>query len=153
MRNNWKYRLDADYKQQLPITLPAIVRFCDENRNCWATIGADGVMSVIRGYAWDGCSPKWRIGDILIGTPDAAPDDVTGLPKTYHASLIHDVLCQFQQHPDMPFSRTQIDRIFYDLLRRDRFAQAALYYAAVRLYAWLRVFSPALLGWWRRKSS
>jgi hypothetical protein len=136
---NWKYRLDAEYTQQLPIKLPAIVRFCDENQNCWATIGTDGVMSVIKGYSWDGCSPKWRIGDVLIGTPDGAPDDVTGLPKTYFGSLVHDVLCQFEHCPDMPFTRLQIDRIFRDILQRDRFAQAQLYYAAVRVFAWVRV--------------
>ncbi|WP_287601177.1 hypothetical protein [Thiothrix sp.] len=152
----WKYRLDADYSIQLPVTLnipngSSHILLRDASGVVRASLASDGTLRVLAGYAWDGCSPKWRIGDILIGTPDAAPDEKTGLPKTYYASLIHDVLCQFEIQLKGILTRLEIDRIFLWKLIADGFAQARIYYIAVRSWAWVRVLHPVFITWWQRK--
>lgn len=137
----WKYHLDRDYAYPLGIRLPSPVRFHDEQGRHWADIGMDGTLTIQAGYRWNGCDPKIRIGDTIWGTSDGVPDPVTNKPKTYWASLVHDVLCQFQRDREMPLTRAQIDIVFYDILRRDGFAQALHYYYVVRWlgrpYRWL----------------
>jgi hypothetical protein len=78
--------------------------------------------------------PGWN--DIVIGTPDGIPNEKTGKPKAYYASLLHDVLYQFLD-VDLPLSRAQIDHVFLDVLTRDCFAPRWLYYAAVRCFGGL----------------
>ena len=48
-----------------------------------------------KGYAWDGCSPKFQILDLIFGTHDGAISENTGKAVTYYASMVHDVLYQF----------------------------------------------------------
>jgi hypothetical protein len=143
----WKYRLEEEYRYQLPIRPEHGLLLGGV-----ASITESGLLIVSAGYAWDGCSPKWRIGDVLLGTPDAAPDDVNGLPKTYYASLVHDVLCQFERELSHVVTRREIDMIFRRKMQEDGFGQAALYYGAVRTYAWARVLYPYLIGWWRSRA-
>ena len=78
-----------------------------------------------KGYAWDGCTPK-RYLPILgwIGVPD--------FKKTLLASVIHDVLCQFQDTEHFPLSRFEIDNIFKIILERQKFLLSFLYYVGVR---------------------
>lgn len=108
--------------------------------------------SHLKGYAWDGCTPKWEILDFLPGTPDGvvrkqqvevitdriAPDggrwcevQFDYVPKTYYASLVHDLLYQFKA--DVPVSRKTTDLIFFEMMRATKFKPAKLYYLAVRL--------------------
>lgn len=84
------------------------------------------------GYAWDGCTPKWEILDLVIGTPDGRLNYVTEKPITYYASLIHDILYQFKA--DVPVSRKETDLIFRDELRRASFFWTIVYFAVVRLF-------------------
>lgn len=99
----------------------------------WLMINTKGVLVVNERYAWDGCSPKVRVFGKVIGVPDG-PEGFLSRPETWRGSLFHDVLCQFQDHPDMPFSREEIDQIFLKLLVLDGFERAELYYRAVRLF-------------------
>jgi hypothetical protein len=80
------------------------------------------------------------MGWLQIGTPDGAPNPKTGYPYTYFASCLHDALLQFLDDPRMPYTRAQIDAIFYECLVRDEFPAAWLYYRAVRLYSGWRGF-------------
>lgn len=60
--------------------------------NDWITIRTCNIV-IKAGYAWDGCSPCISIlGLLYVGTPDGA--EHLGAPATYHASLVHDALCQ-----------------------------------------------------------
>lgn len=98
----------------------------------WLMINDNGSLIVNKGYSWDGCSPKFKIMGKIYGVPDG-PLDKKGRPKTWRASLFHDVLCQYQDDPRMPFSREEIDDIFSALLTADEFEYQRLYYKAVRL--------------------
>lgn len=111
-----------------------VASFSDTN-GTWLFISNAGEITVASGYAWDGCSPKIKVFDLwLIGTPDGILNISTGQPKTYYASLIHDALCQFQNHPSMPYSRSEIDQIFLERLQQDGFKLAKCYYWAVRAF-------------------
>ena len=43
---------------------------------------SDGAITVLAGYAWDGCTPKFNFFDVLSGTPDGVVDTRTGRSKT-----------------------------------------------------------------------
>lgn len=66
-------------------------------RNDWLLI-RDGWMRVNAGYAWDGCSPAWRVPGtrLWLGAPDG-PLGLDGRPAAWRASLFHDALCQFRR--------------------------------------------------------
>ena len=109
-----------------------------EFENSWLSIKSDGKLTVKgsngQGYAWDGCTPKWNVLDIvLIGTPDGRVIVNTGKPITYYASLIHDILLQFRS--DIGISRKDADRIFLEYL--GDFDLRYVYYIAVRSYGML----------------
>ena len=95
--------------------------------NGWLTI-ADGKITIYKGYAWDGCSPKiYVFGLFIIGTPDGALR--FGKPWTYYASLVHDVLCQFRH--DIPLSKEQVTQIFNDQLLEAKWPLRRPYVKAV----------------------
>lgn len=122
--NAWRYALGSDYGYCSP-HLDGI-----EFENEWVTIRQSSIR-IRAGYAWDGCSPCFSIlGLFYLGTPDGAQH--LGLPATYHASLVHDALCQWRA--EIAVTRAQSIAIFHELLREVRFPLAGLYAAAVTLF-------------------
>lgn len=117
--------------------------------NEWFKLSGDGVILVKgsnkRGYAWDGCSPKWKWNDMYFGTPEAVLNEETRQSKTYYASLVHDVLYQFSKEIGDTVSRGEADREFYNILKRDGFRLARLYYWFVRLAGWFWWDKPRFL--------
>ena len=134
----WIFRLDNDcafdIRKHLPADWNSTVTFTDQDHTPRLRIGADGVATVLATYAWNGCSPKFNVLDITVGTPDGVPMETGAPPKTYSASLFHDALYQFLDDPRMPLSRKQADDVFLELLTRDGFALRHVYYTAVRLF-------------------
>jgi len=117
-----------------------------EFENDWFKLSKDGMIIVKgtnrKGYAWDGCSPKFKILDLYIGTGEAVLNWDTGKSKTYHASLMHDVFYQFSKDIRPFIGRKEVDREFRNILKRDQFRFADIYYYFVRWFGWL---------WWYRK--
>jgi hypothetical protein len=128
----WLYVLDEDYAWQSGRRFDEGCAFEDGRGARRLEIRPDGEIRVLAGYAWDGCTPKFALFDIVIGIPDGVPNERTKKPKAYYASLLHDALYQFLD-AGLPLSRYEADRIFLELLERDRFAPRPIYYAAVRL--------------------
>jgi hypothetical protein len=89
------------------------------------------------GYAWDGCSPKFQVLDLLIGTPDGAVSPDTEKPLTYKASMVHDVLYQYHKKFEGKITRKQVDGIFLDELEKAHFLPARMYYMMVRTFGWI----------------
>ena len=110
------YCIKEDYKHS------SSIKGCSFE-NEWFKLEADGTVIVkgskSKGYAWDGCSPKWKIKDLYVGTGEAVLNWETGKAKTYYASLIHDVFYQFSKDIKTLVQRKEVDREFYDILKRD----------------------------------
>ena len=132
----WLYRLPASHAWESGLPIESDVAFRDKTGRVRLVLEKGGRIVVMRGYAWNGCSPKFCLCDILMGTPDGVVDARTGKPKTYYATLVHDALCQFL--PDgLPLSRGEVDRCFLALLAESGFRARWLYYASVRVFGLL----------------
>lgn len=120
-------------------------RACDLD---WLRIDDDGKITVkgtyYKGYAWDGCSPKFNFLDLMFGTPDGRFDYNTGKQITYYASLFHDAL--YQKKAEIGLSRKEVDVIFKLNLKKSGFMHAGIYYLAVRLFG-------RLYGTWKEKKT
>lgn len=135
----WLYRLDGHYSWKSPFTFERDWAFQDAEGHTRLILSADGTFTVLKRYAWDGCTPKICVFDLLLGTPDGAVFQGTGKPKTFYASLVHDALYQFL--PEMPrgnpLNRAQADQCFLLLMGEHDFALRYVYYLAVRVFGGL----------------
>lgn len=138
----WIYVLDRDYIYNIAKHLPPLFNlsdgcaFEDANGKRWLEIHPNGCAVVKAGYAWDGCTPKFSLWDILVGTPDGVPHPITQKPKAYYASLLHDAFYQFLD-AGLPLTRATVDAIFLEILTRDGFAPRQFYYQSVRYFGGL----------------
>ncbi|MFC1807115.1 hypothetical protein ACFL0T_01960 [Candidatus Omnitrophota bacterium] len=84
----------------------------------WLKISTNGEVTVkanYRGYAWDGCTPKKSILNlIIIGVPDGHVNHRTMKPYTYYASMVHDALYQYLD--SVPIQKKDIDLLFLKML-------------------------------------
>lgn len=83
-----------------------------------------------------------KIGDVYFGTSEAVLNYDTGQSKTYYASMVHDVFYQFSKDVRSFIDRKEVDKEFYNILKRDEFRFAKLYYYCVRALGWI---------WWGRR--
>lgn len=111
--SKYKYTLKEDYHYDLGITLPKSF-IGMSNEKPYMMISPEGLLTVFKGYAWDGAT--------------SAPD----YPEIYYATLVHDALYQFL--PKTPMSRKQIDDIFLKMMLENNFKYARIYYRAVRWF-------------------
>ena len=139
----WLYQIDKDEEQwfpENPIQLKYDLECYDKKENgedlLCLVAHKDGSFTVKKGYAWNGCTPKFGVFDILIGTPDGVVTKKTGKPKAYYATMIHDALYQFLpiMPKDVPIKRKDADKFFLELLTRDEFILRWIYWLAVRLF-------------------
>ena len=135
----WVFVLDSDYPWLSGRTFAEDCAFEDSSGRRRLEIRKNGEIRVRAGYAWDGCTPKFSLWDICVGTPDGVPNAGTKKPKAYYASLLHDALYQFsiQGLPAPLDRRKEVDRILLELLERDGFAPRWVYYGVVRTVGWL----------------
>jgi hypothetical protein len=85
----------------------------------------NGDVIICRGYAHDGCSPKFfKIGKYWIGTPDGLHDE------TLEASRIHDFLYQFHKKIN---ACNKVILKFRKYLYKHNWTFTNTYYKAVRL--------------------
>lgn len=97
--------------------------FKDEKGVIWAELSPT-YLKIYPRYAWNGCSPKGVFFGICLGTPD--------FNKTMLASLIHDILTQFDPKGKIIPRKTQ-DRIFKEILTFSKFKLRGLYYSGARV--------------------
>ncbi len=107
------------------------ISFRDSKNKEWVYIDSTH-MIIMKGYAWDGCSPKRWIPLLgWVGTPD--------FEQTRLASLVHDALCQFLETEHFPFDRKVCDQIFKQILIQSHFNLVKLYYIGVRMGDYLGI--------------
>jgi hypothetical protein len=111
-RKNWKYRLWEDETYESGIVIP------DAIRTEYIRMSASGLMTVKRGYCWDGASgPTWDT------------------KNTFVASLFHDALYQLIREGWLDLShRKEADKVLYRLLRASGMSmlRARVWYRGVR---------------------
>jgi len=130
----YAYCIKEDYPYESSITGRSF-------ENEWFRLSSDGMITVKgtnkRGYSWDGCSPKWKLKGMYFGTPEAVLSNETRQSRTYYASLIHNLFYQFSNDVKNIVKRSEADREFYNILRRDEFKMATWYYVAVCIGGWI----------------
>lgn len=97
-------------------------------------ITEDGLIIIRKGYKWDGtsCVPDGQyINEELV--PVYSSSD-KGVPITWMASLIHDVLYYHLDEEGFPYERKDCDNIFRVLLEEALFSFSNLYWLGVRLF-------------------
>ena len=119
-RVRWLYRLDRAYSWESGCPVGDDFLFFDKRGKLRLVVEASGCITVLARYAWNGCSPKFCVFDILWGTPDGVVHARTGRPKTYFASMIHDALCQFLPY-GLPYNRPEADFFFFRLMEESEF--------------------------------
>lgn len=131
----------AVYKYKLPydVIIERQYTFLNKQkyvtRTAWGDIETGGScikLHAFKDYAWDGCSPKIKVGSNVIGIWDGFTHSKMLKPKTYFASLAHDLL--YQLLPKHNLTRKEADLIFYELLKEADFELPNFYYGAVRLF-------------------
>jgi len=83
-KNFWIYVIHKDHKRQTAIT----GRMYDGD---WMRLDTDGTLTIKAtpeaGYAWDGCTPKRAVLELVWGGPDGVVDCNTEKRKAYYAYL------------------------------------------------------------------
>jgi hypothetical protein len=132
----WVYELEKNYAWDSGLPIREDQAFKDKKGVVRLILETGGRITVTQGYAWDGCTPKFCLFDILLGIPDGVVDSTIRRPKTYYASLVHDALYQFL--PEGPsVTRAQMDHCFLKLMEATGFRPRMLYFVAVRLFGGL----------------
>ena len=140
----WLYRLEKDYsysshhlRSLIDLSKPPFNRSSYAGYGGRISLGLDehdpnkGRLIIRTGYAWDGCTPKFSIlGLVVLGVPDGRLRH--NVPMTYHASLVHDALCQFRH--EIPITKQQVNAIFNDMLWEVGFPLRRLYVGAVNKF-------------------
>ncbi len=120
----WIYQLQEDY-----ITFSKHLKGV-EYENEWIRI-KDGIVTVRKYYAWDGCTPKYFLPVFgWVGISDGPINDA-GYPQAYYASLVHDALCQFRNN--ILINKESTLNIFKEMLIDGGFSplRASIYTRAV----------------------
>ncbi|VAX16896.1 hypothetical protein MNBD_NITROSPINAE02-1569 [hydrothermal vent metagenome] len=128
----WIYVLEKDYVYPTGKRIGKDYLFKDKDNKAWLKINKNGDFTIIKGYAWDGATPKFCLFDIYFGVPDGVLHPDTLKPKTYYASLLHDVGYQFLKD-GLPYSRKEVDQLFLKIMGAYDFRPRYIYYFAVRL--------------------
>jgi len=85
----------------------------------------NGWWFIKKGTIWDGAT-------IVSDGPEDPKKP--GYPITWLATLIHDLGYMFMLEDDFPYTRKQLDKIFYDFMEKVNFKYSKLYYKGVRIF-------------------
>lgn len=130
----WRFRLTADFVINLGCGWIVTHEFYDRGKQIGRLIGDE--LTIFEGYAWDGCSPAWRVFGVWIGTPTPLPALIP--------SLVHDMLYQFMSVSCVPWDKRQADEIFWNLMVEKNFPLKGTYHGAVAIFgAVYRRIQPA----------
>jgi len=129
----WKFRLGSDARINLakhigPVEDCIFVDYVGDQIEIVGFI-VDGWLTIVKGYEWDGCTPKVRLFGVLVGIPD--------FKGNYRASLVHDFLIEYCIQHSIP--RKKIDIAFQEIMKEDRFLLRQIYSTGVHLFRPLAV--------------
>lgn len=58
--STWEHFLEDEFSWQSPIRPRHSAQFSDEQGRVWLTISKNGLITLPKHYAWNGCSPQDR---------------------------------------------------------------------------------------------
>lgn len=116
----YKYTITQPFTFQINLSFLKDVVFISE----WLVI-VNNNITILENYSWDGCSPKFKINNKIVGTPDF-------VSYTYKASLLHDALYQYAGRHSL--ARKQCDDIFLIVMNLNKFKLASFYYRMTRIF-------------------
>lgn len=93
-----------------------------DGKTAWAMLDCD-TLTIFAGYAFDGCSPAWRIFGRWYGTPTP--------PCAVAAAAVHDCLRGYMRLACIGITRQDTDAIFYNMLKEAGFRASEVYHGAV----------------------
>jgi Protein of unknown function (DUF1353) len=134
----WVFTLPVEFRWESGLASPQDLAFHDKTGVVRLIVRRTGEVEIPSAYAWDGCSPKFCVFDLVVGTPDGVVDSRTKQRKTYYASLVHDAMYQFLLD-GLPYTRRQVDGCFRRLMAATGFDLRWVYWAAVRTFGWFFV--------------
>lgn len=121
----WRFRLDQDMSLKFEGRDFGYHSFKDPKNKEWLVLN-NNVSTVRKGYAWDGCSPKFRLFGKWQGTPDYI--------GTRLGSLFHDATCQFIHCQCHPLTKHQCDELFGEIMKSEGFPLWQTYMGAVMTF-------------------
>ena len=133
LKVEWIYVLENNFSWKSGRAITEDMAFEDKTGVRRLELRKNGEITVLKDYAWDGCTPKFCLFDVVFGVPDGVVHKITKRPKTYYVSLIHDILYQFLDD-GLPLSRKDADDCFLQLMRESDFALSQIYYWVVRWF-------------------
>lgn len=122
---------------QLGVIPTEYVELQDRNGKRIVSLSESGELTVYKGYAWDGATPKWRYGPVMFGTWDGRWDHTIDKPDLWESTLIHDSLLQLKEYRPVEMESVEwkdIDDTFLAQMQAVEFKYASLYYTCVRWY-------------------
>jgi hypothetical protein len=124
LKKTWRYTLAQEFTKK-HVVLENI-----HFQNRWIRI-ADGAITIQPQYAWDGCSPAYKVPVIKwwVGIPDGWSKNADGYVQSYWATCVHDSLCQFRGQVEI--SKEATVELFYDMLVEGGFPRWL-----AKLYCW-----------------
>ena len=126
------YLVDKSFSWESELAVGRRYSFKDADQYIRLSISEEGVISVYYGdYEYPQSLYMFERNDK--GTLKANVSE----PKLFYASLVHRVLYQFREHPNMPYSRQIMDWVYLDIMRNSGVARPSAY---------ARFFLARLLG-------
>lgn len=116
----YRFTLTSDLVVRLDRGFRGYHELCDGGKT-WAILDGDK-LTIMAGYAFDGCSPAVRVFGRWVGTPT---------PRKAVAAAAHDCLRGYMGLPCLPYDRKTTDEVFYDMLDAEGFEGRDIYHGAV----------------------
>jgi hypothetical protein len=117
----YRFVLSGDYVVGLGLGLKGYHELVD-GRTVWATL-EDDKLTIMAGYAFDGCSPAWRVLGKWYGTPTPR--------KAVGPAAVHDCLRGYMKLACLRITRKNTDDVFWNMLKAEGFQLGDVYHGAV----------------------
>lgn len=104
----WRFKLLEDVTVPIHGLTSRHIKLVDGRGSVWARVTPTSI-TILRGYTWNGCSPKAAFCRRFWGTPD--------FECTRLASLVHDVLYQFAGVDNLDCDFWDANGIFFAIMK------------------------------------
>lgn len=119
----WRFCLTENFRINLGRGWKGVHEFWDNGVFLARLVDDD--LEIFAGFAFNGCSPAWRVFGRWVGTPTPKPVIIP--------SLVHDVLWQWLDSPCIPWDMKASNDLFWDLMNEEQWRLRRTYHGTVAL--------------------